>query len=235
MTKRLLIGLCAALLPACMTVDTPATGDDDDEQLSSERALTRTMNDWCDATCARFASCEERCDCEGDTCTCTGIDADCPDSCRDALDEYLGHGDECADAGRMLMRCVDGVTDCEDLYAGVDCEPPASATATCNGDSGGDVGAPTGARGVTCNAGSGSGSAGAAGSANVSAFRCEELREDCSDGARYQVVCADAGEGAACNCFRSGEFDGSFTLTPARCPSTAELNDACGWLLAEDF
>jgi hypothetical protein len=233
MMKRLLFGLLGTLLPACMTVDTPAT---DDEDTSTERALASDLDDWCDSTCARFGSCPERCDCAGDTCSCTGIDDDCAEDCREALGEYLGQGDDCAEAGRTLMRCIDRVDTCDELYAGVDCEP-ASTEAVCEDqrhDSGGDV-SPTGPFGVTCSAGSGGGSAGSAGGANVPAFSCEERREQCSDGASYQVVCSAAGDGASCNCFRSGEFTGSLTLTPARCPSVAEMNAGCGWALAEDF
>jgi hypothetical protein len=232
MMKRVLFGLLGTLLPGCMTVETPAADDDD---TSTERALASDLDDWCDSTCARFGSCPERCDCAGDTCTCTGVGDDCADDCREALGDYLGQGDDCAEAGRELMRCIDGVQTCEQLYAGVDCESPASAEAACEGQHGDDDVSPTGPFGVTCGAGSGGGTAGAAGGANVPAFHCEERREQCSDGASYQVVCDGAGDGASCNCFRSGEFTGSFALSPARCPSAAEINAGCGWVLAEGF
>jgi hypothetical protein len=217
----------ALTLPACVTVDTPAA---DTADVSPEQALASDLESWCDATCARVGNCSERCDCRGDGCECPDASA-CPDDCREAMRDFLGEGDDCAEVGRDFMACVDGITTCDEFERGRDCELSARQEAACGRD---DEAAPTaGPTGVTCRAASGSGTAGAAGSASVQAFSCTELREDCSDGSRYQLACDGTSESATCHCFRNGEFAATFNVAPARCPNGTELNAACGWSLAD--
>jgi hypothetical protein len=220
-------GLVAASLPACVAVDTPAT---DTANVPAEQALASDLDSWCDATCARVGHCSRSCACRGEGCECVDASA-CPEDCRGAMQEFLGEGDDCALVGRDFMACVDRIATCEDLERGRDCELSARQEAACTG---GDDAAPTAAPGgVSCRGISGGGTAGAAGGANAPAFSCRELREECSDGARYQFVCDGSAGSATCNCFRNGEFAGTFSMTPARCPSAAELNAGCGWFLAD--
>lgn len=220
-----------ALTPACIAVDTPP--EDQPEQVSSQSSLESNIDGWCAATCERLSACPERCSCAGDTCTCrSGVGEDCAEECRDTLEDYLGHGDGCAKIGLDLMSCVDGIQTCDMLYADYDCDEPSSADALCERDDPPPLVPPAAPGGfVVCRSASGGGTAGAAGGANASAFSCETLYEECSDGARYQLVCNGTSEQATCNCFRSGMFTGSLETAPARCPSTSELNVWCGWQL----
>jgi hypothetical protein len=84
---------------------------------------------------------------------------------------------------------------------------------------------------VSCTQGSGSGGSGSGGAG--AQVTCEETRGDCSDGHTYGWICVDDAAGHAwCSCF----FDGNPTnaFTPAlTCPSTSELNRACGWNLSD--
>jgi hypothetical protein len=225
--KRVIFAWFFAFVPACIA---PEPLDNDGDQPSTEASLAGDIDAWCDATCARLEDCPEQCECEGDLCSCSGgIDDDCPEDCRDALEEYLGRGDDCAELGRGLMACVDQIKTCDDLYAGHDCEAIDEDEA-CERSSGDDVSPPS-SRYVTCAGASGSGSAGAAGGGNVSAFSCETSYEECSDGALYRLVCNGTSEVANCHCFRSGEFTGSFEVSPGNCPSGVELNAGCGWSL----
>jgi hypothetical protein len=190
---------------------------------------------WCDTTCARLEVCPEVCDCYDDTCTCTGgIGDDCAEECREELESYDDGGAECADYRRALMSCIDEIRTCEMFYENTGCthlEEPRN----CGGSSVEPVAPPVPAGVVTCRAGSGGGTAGAAGGGNVSAFSCMAAYEDCTDGARYQVVCDGTNEHATCNCFRAGTFTGSFEQSPASCPVDAQLNAGCGWNLYTGF
>jgi hypothetical protein len=229
--KRVILSWMVVTMSGCVAVDTP---DETGNQPSSEASFVSSIDGWCDTTCARLSACPEQCDCVGDTCTCrSGPGDECAEDCRDALEEYAGQGDACAERGQELMLCIDRIQTCDELYDDYDCETERDADEVCDDhDDDGDVDvAPPSARYVTCHVGFGGGTAGAAGGGNVSAFSCESAYDECTDGARYQVVCQGTSASATCNCFRSGQFSGSFESAPATCPTTADMNAGCGWTL----
>lgn len=219
-----LVGIASAAVVGCAFESTPPV-DENDRQ---EAKLESSIGAWCDATCERLGECDG-CACDGDVCDCVEIDEECPLDCRRELGEYLGHGEDCAGVGLEFMACVSGIT-CDELSDGDGCANRERRDDACGdrGDGGGPHPSPAPGARVSCEAGSGGGTAGGSGTA---AFRCEETREECSDGARYHFVCSGTQESATCNCFRDGEHTGSFEVAPATCPSVPDVNASCGWNL----
>jgi hypothetical protein len=108
---------------------------------------------------------------------------------------------------------------------------PSGGTSSLGGSSttGGSASGPV----VTCLDATASGSAGSANMGGGAYVTCDETRGTCSDGHQYSWVCVDDAQGHdICSCFVDGTFVGA--LDPElSCPSTSEVNSACGWRLEE--
>jgi hypothetical protein len=94
--------------------------------------------------------------------------------------------------------------------------------------------APSPGPAVHCTDADGGGSAGSAGSANMSSgpyVTCQQAYGNCTNGHEYSWICIDEAQGQSwCTCFLDGDPVGAFT--PAiGCPGVSEVNAACSWNL----
>jgi hypothetical protein len=210
--KRHVLGIALAFLPACIK-ETPVAEEQPQGQQAAEQRLSAEIGPLCDKGCAKNTECG------------WNTSEDCPASCREYLNAFVGHGDSCVALGQGIVDCASKLETCEDYEDTGDCDVSELEHAQCA--AGEDAPPP-----VYCDGG-GSTSAGVAPGADgkpAMTTSCDVYYGECSDSAEYRVSCRPIDGTMVCNCFRDGVVNGSaFTPIDDTCPSFEEINQPCGW------
>ena len=156
----------------------------------------------------------------------------CTSDCSRAIsEEFLGHGDACAQYGVDYMNCLSSAS-CNDLnngYAGTRDPNSMAINSACSSGGTSSSSQPTT---DTVNCSSGGGSA-AAGDVTIGASVCDSNLSDCSDGHSYRVNCLYAGNNQmTCVCYRDGAVQNTFVAALPDCPNVQIANADCGWQLS---
>lgn len=246
------LGLLLPLLSGCSGENVVAG----EEQTKAEQ-LASELPSWCSSTCERLLACPESagCDCNGDVCECSGVDAGCEKQCPLSFARYTHAGEFCASVGQRIQKCIDDMK-CQDLKGEDWCKATAAENQACpepNEFDGEDppsaVGNPlpnTGSAGPSGNSSSSSAgpnavscadstAAGGGGPANGGAqVTCEEARSSCTDQRVYSWICSQDSQGQrACACLVDSRATASFVPNSADCPLLAQVNAGCGWALLQ--
>ena len=109
--SRYLLGIIVGLsIGGCAGKNTVAGADK-----TKAEQLESTVVSWCKNTCERFNDCATAgCNCQGDTCECTGVDAGCAKECEAEMARFTKGDDSCAERGEKFKSCIDALT-CDDF------------------------------------------------------------------------------------------------------------------------
>jgi hypothetical protein len=131
------------------------------EEKTKAEELESALPSWCHSTCTRLLACPQGtgCDCSGDVCHCSGVDAGCEEQCPKAFAPYTNGDEACAVIGQRVKDCYDAVR-CSDLNGPNPCPVSEAERALCPDMNGNGEDLPTAVGSGGTSSGSGPSAAG---------------------------------------------------------------------------